>query len=138
MRLLNLIPKQPATLEEGSDELNAYVEAVSRFFCQCVSQNTIDDFFVSFSIDLDNSDSECKYPIGMKVSIDDIPSIVEDCIINEFGVRVRSYSCRFFSFGYDYDAWICLKESDKFDARNDFIEISDISEDLIKTDWYDH
>lgn len=76
--------------------------------------------------------------IGCTIGRDMIESVIDRAIRNEIYIIAREDGCRFFSFGYDFDAWICSKFADVLPDDATGIRVSDISEDLIKTDWYDN
>jgi hypothetical protein len=137
MKLWNIIPAiSIPTRNPPREVVEDYVKYVATFLNQCILINEIDDFFINRLGD-EALKSGLEFTVGKKVGISNVQSIARAAILSGCGISVRSRSCRFFSFGMDYDAWICMKHVDVLPSVPKELKVSDISEYLIITDWYD-
>jgi len=139
VRLWNIVPSKPLSMrEDTADDLIEYIESVSRHFTGYMALNDIEAFRVSKIETFEQSPKYQKLTVGASIDKYSIGGVLDRAIRNEIYVVAREDGCRFFSFGYDFDAWICVKESDVLPEPDICMRVSDISEDLIKTDWYDN
>lgn len=136
MRLWNIVPhieEERCKHSVADDVIEAIVSFFDRFY--------VDNHPVKFKVDkiifispgLNNRLSK----IGKIIEREDLPEIVSLAIHDEMRIIARGEGCRFFSFGYDLDSWICTKHEDIVQKDIPGLIISDISGDLINTDWYD-
>lgn len=139
MRLWNIAPlAKERDLKSDASLLDRYIDSVIEFFETFYTNNDVEAFFISKVNAISDIDMRESYNIGKVVSFRDIRCIVRLSIHDKISVICRGDGCRSFSFGYDYDAWICTKHSDLVSQDVDGLCISDISRDLIETDWYDN
>lgn len=137
MRLLNILPIQNINNGDRA-RLITHAKLVRDFLEVVFRDNQISDLFVShIQPSIDERESN-KIKVGMRIRKEEIWSVVEAGLVHEREVRLRSFSCRYLSFGWDNDTWMCVKHSDKVPAACDGILIQDISEQLVTTDWYDN
>ena len=138
MLLWNIIPSQPIAIRDrDEDAVRAFAENVTLFFKKYFELNHIDQFTIS-KLEISERSQNESLRVGGAVTRKDLGEIVRRAVYDEIYVIARGDGCRFFSFGYDYDAWICVKYSDEEPIETPGLSISDISESLIRTDWYDN
>ncbi|WP_137864231.1 MULTISPECIES: hypothetical protein [unclassified Sphingomonas] len=115
-----------------------YIHALSKFLEAFLIDNEEAHVVITKYQVIKPCDRSGHFGIGSRVAAKDIFSIVDMAIRDNISAILRGSGCRFFSFGYDYDAWLCHKHSDTISYESSYIVVSDISDDLIRTDWYDN
>jgi hypothetical protein len=138
MRLWNILPNPPIEAKEKNIKIiEQYIKNISKFLSDYYLYNNIQFFIVTRIIPCKSDGNKTTFAQNDKITVNYTENIVRGAISDEFGIVLRGEGCRLISFGYDYDAYICVKHSDVMSEYTEGISLSDTSNGLIETDWYD-
>ena len=137
MRLWDISPAgQVGNTRLDGVQLEAYCDALAGFLCEFIAANNVDDLAVDYCR-MEVPGAPPPFGANHIVSPADIKEMVYPAVAGHMSIRLKGKDCRFFSFGFDYDAWLCVRNADLLPAPASLLRLRDISMDLIETDWYD-